>query len=246
MYFIQAFKKTFAITALVATVIFTIQAIPVARAVDATFNVYLTVDSEISINGTTAGTTTLADITLLPNISISNSVASNSQNDIEIQTTDPDGYTLTLQATSSPAMGHLGAGTDIANLLNGSSTAEWDVLTGATEFGFGVFSSDNDGSTDTDIVNAFENPESDSNYASGCLGLAPNDDPNFANVEGVHGADREVGFSGALTTPITIAERNSATSGANDIDICFYVEANSDSPDAGSYVATMILRATAN
>ena len=86
------------VTLLSIFIVLFVQSSLVARAVDATFDVTWTVDGEISINGTTTGTTTLSDIALLPNISLSNDVASNSQNNIQIETTDPDGYTLPLHA----------------------------------------------------------------------------------------------------------------------------------------------------
>ena len=220
--------------------------IPVARAVDAVFDVTLTVDGEISINGTTTGTTTLGDIALLPNISLSNSVASNSQNNIQIETSDGNGYTLTLHATSSPAMQHDTGGQDIDNHNNGSSPALWDTAAGFTEFGFGVFSSsDAAGNSGDDILDVFDDPPTGDNNgtnASACLGLGANTPPTFANL------GEDVGFAAAPTSasPITIATRSSATSGPTDIDLCFYVEANADSPDAGTYTATIVLRALVN
>ncbi len=223
-----------------------LHAIPVAQAVDATFNVTLVVDGELSINGTTVGTTTLADIALLPNISLSNDVASNSQNNIQIETSDANGYTLTLHATSSPALTHDTTGADINNHNNGSSVAEWDTTTGNTEFGFSVFSStDAAGNSGDDILDAFDDPVTGDNNgtnASACLGLGSNAPPTFANL------GEDLGFAAAPTSsaPITLATRASATSGPTDIDICFYVHANSDSPDAGDYTATIILRALVN
>lgn len=236
---IQTFKKTLSIVALSALLIISVQAIPVARAVDATFNVTLTVDSEIAINGTTTGTTTISNIALLPNIGISNDVASNSQNNVQIETTDADGYTLTLHATSSPAMQHDTTAATIANHNNGGTPAEWDTGAGNTEFGFGVFSSS--GGSSGDIPNTFDDPSADG-AATACLGLGSNEDPNFTNL------DPEVGFAAAPTegSAITIASNSSATSGPTDIDLCFYAEANADNPDAGSYTATIVLRAVAN
>ncbi len=246
MIIFDAFKKTLAIVALAGLFILSIQAIPVARATDATFNVTMTVDSEISINGTTTGTTTLADIQLLPNLSISNDVASNSQNNIAIETTNAAGYVLTLHATSSPAMQHTVTAATIANHNNGSSTAQWDTTAGNVEFGFSVFSSsDAAGDTGDDILDVFDDPATGDNNgtnADTCLGLAPNTDPSFANL------GEDLGFAAALTeaNAITIASRASATAGPTDIDICFYVESNTASPDSGDYRATIVLRAVAS
>ena len=193
--FSETLKKASAVIAIGSLLVLSIQAIPVARAVDATFNVTLTVDSEIAINGTTVGTTTLADIALLPNISLSNDVASNSQNNIQIETTDPDGYTLTLHATSSPALTHDTTGSDIAN-YNSTTAEQWDTASGNTEFGFGVFSSSS-GGNNTDIEDAFEDPDGDGagNYAESCLGLAANAAPNYASFPAA-GAE-PVGFAAA-------------------------------------------------
>ena len=242
--FSESLKKTVAGIGIALLVLLSIQAVPVARAVDAVFNVTLTVDAEIAINGTAVGTTTLANIALLPNISLSNDVASNSQNDIQIETTDPDGYTLTLHATSSPAMQHDTTGTDINN-YNGATAEQWDTASGNTEFGFGVFSSTS-GGADTDIVDAFEDPDSDTTTADACLGLGVNNAPTFANF--TTAGEEPVGFAAAPieASAITIASRAAATSGPTDIDLCFYVHANNDSPDAGSYTATIVLRATVN
>ena len=222
------------------------QATPPAEAVDAVFDVTLTVDGEISINGTTTGTTTLGNIALLPNISLSNSVASNTQNNIQIETSDGNGYTLTLHATSSPALQHDTGGQDIDNHNNAATPGNWDTAAGFTEFGFGVFSSsDAAGDSGDDILDVFDDPPSGDNNgtnASVCLGLGANTPPTFASL------GEDIGFAAAptATAPIVIATRSSATSGPTDIDLCFYVEAHADSPDAGTYTATMVLRALVN
>ena len=237
---VDSLKKTLAVTILGAFLVMTIQAIPVARAVDATFNVTLTVDSEIAINGTATGTTTIANIALTPNLSLSNDVASNSQNNIQIETTDADGFTLTIHATSSPALQHDSTAAFINNHNNGTTTpAEWDTAANNTEFGYSVFSSS--GSSATEIPDAFDDPSSDG-VATACLGLAASTDPNYTNLT------PELGFAALSTSTSTktIANNSSATSGPTDIDLCFYVESNTDSPDTGTYTATVVLRATAN
>lgn len=218
-----------------------LQAIPTAWAVDATFDVTMTVDSEVSINGTTAGTTTLADVSLTPNISLTNSVASNTQSNIQIETTDADGYTLTLHATSSPAMQHDTTAATIANHNNGGTPGEWDTSS-ATEFGFSVFSSSGDSAAD--VSDTFDDPDSNGD-ATACLGLGADTAPDYTETAANGG---QLAFAAAPTegSAITIAQSSAASAGATDIDLCFYVEANNDSPDAGDYTATIVLRVTAN
>lgn len=237
----DSIKQTMTIMAICGLTLLSIQAVHVASAVDATFDVYLTVDSEISINGTTVGTTTLGNVTLLPNISLTNSVASNTQDNIQIETTDADGYTLTLHATSSPAMQHNTTAATIANHNNNLTHGEWDT-SNATEFGFSVFSSS--GTSATDIPNAYDDPDANG-AATACLGLASNTAPDFA-ATGANGGQLAFTAAPLEASRITIAQSSGATSGPTDIDLCFFVEAENDSPDAGSYTASIVLRATAN
>lgn len=241
---LQSLKNTMTAFAIVSLFAVSIQAISVAEAVDATLNVKLTVDSELSINGTTTGTTTLTDIQLLPNLGVSNDVASNTQNNISIETTNAAGYLLTLHATSSPAMQHDTTAATIANHNNGGTPGDWGAISSATEFGFSVFSSTGGGS-DTDIVDGFEDPDGDSTTGAQCLGLPPNTDPSIASFDSVFGATNELGFAAAPVeaSAITVATRATATAGPTDFDFCFYVESDSDNPDSGDYTATIVLRA---
>lgn len=171
--------------------------------------VTLTVDSGITISDG-------ANVTMSPNLGVAtnSSIGTSSWN---VKTNDPNGYTLAVKASASPA---LSSGTDsFADYTEAvSGTPEtWSVGSGAKEFGFSAYG------TDT---------------TTGTWGTG-----SSCGSGGTPSATQK--YVGFKTTDKTIATRatTTTTSGVTT-SICFAAEQNTVYAAAGTYTATITATAT--
>lgn len=173
--------------------------------------VNLTVDSEITISSP-------ADVTMLPNIAVANDAATGEVT-WAVVTNDTDGYTLTVESATTPAMQSGGDAFDDYTETTPGTPEPWSV-TGAYEFGFSAFGDDVPTGT----------------YGTGVAC----DDGGAGNIP----ADKNYqGFTG--TTPIQVASSTDVTPFAGtDSTICFAAEQEGVFAPSGSYSATITGTAT--
>lgn len=183
------------------------------RAVTDNVTVTLTVDNAITISAA-------ADMTMSPNLglAVATSTASTTWT---VVTNDPDGYTLEVRATGTPALvGGANSIADYTELASGTPES-WDIPTGSStaEFGFSAFGTDvSTGTWGTDGV---------------C-----EDPTNLVSAE-----RKYVGFKG--TQDIQIATRSSTTSPSGVAStICVAVEqAGAYSVPSGVYTGEIVATA---
>lgn len=181
----------------------------------ATTTVTLTVDSEISV--TSSGDTTMA-----PNINISQD-SSIGTSTFTVITNNTAGYTMTLQATTTPAL-HNGDN-QFADLAT-TSPDTWDAMFGGAsvyEFGFSAYGDDVAGATWGTDTNS--------------CGLAGADTITATNR-------KWRGFYGE--NAVSVASKNSETSQTGTITtFCVGAEqGNSVFAPSGAYIATVVATAT--
>jgi hypothetical protein len=181
----------------------------IAQSATDNVTVTLTVDSGITISDG-------SNVTMAPNIGVAanSSIGSSSWN---VKTNDPNGYTLAVKASASPA---LTSGTDnFADYTEAvSGTPEtWAVGSGAKEFGFSAYG------TDT---------------ATGTWGTG-----SSCGTGGTPSATQK--YVGFKITDKTIATRATTTTTSGvDTTICFAAEQNTVYAAAGVYTATITATAT--
>jgi hypothetical protein len=145
---------------------------------------------------------------------------------LTVITNDASGYTLTLNATSSPAMVNTSSSTlRIADYAT-TSPSTWNITSGTAAFGFSAYGSDVNTST--------------WGTGSSCSG---------ANL---NATSTTLKYKGFFTTPTTLVTSASSTSFSGNLtNLCYAVEQkNYFVPVVGggsnSYVATIIATATTN
>jgi hypothetical protein len=179
-----------------------------ALAVTDNVDVTLTVDSGISI-------TDASNTSMSPNISISNDTSTGSTAWTVI-TNDNAGYTLSVKATTTPAM-HNGTDSfaDYSEAVSGTPDA-WSVDSGNYEFGYSAYGTDTPTGT----------------WGSG--GSCGSGDPGATSMN-------YVGFS---TSDKQVASRSTVTPYAGlATTVCFGAEQNTVFAPSGVYVATIVATA---
>lgn len=171
--------------------------------------VTLTVDEGISI-------TTGADVTMLPNISMSanSSIGSSSWN---VKTNSHAGYTLAVKADAAPALVNT-AGQSFADYQTGAPTT-WNIPDSSYQFGFSAFGDVTDTPTAT--------------WGSG--GCGTDGVPNIGQ--------KYTGFTGTTSKIITTRNTVTSTSGM-DTTICFAAEQKGVYAPSGTYTTTITATAT--
>ena len=181
----------------------------------ATTTVTLVVSSEISLSASST-------IAMSPNISMSQDTAIGSGN-FNVKTNDTAGYTLSLHASSSPALNNSdNSFADYTEAVEGTPEA-WSVATGAYEFGFSAYGAD----------------VSDATWDSGISSCGS------AGADSLTTNVKWMGFNG--TTPVSgVATKNSETSQAgSDVVLCVAAEqGDSVYAPSGTYYATIVGTAT--
>lgn len=181
------------------------------NAVDDAINVSLTVDSGISI-------TSPADVTM-SNLGTSVNTSTGYAN-WNVKTNDPDGYTLSVRASASPAMVSGGNSfLDYTEAVPGTPDV-WSVDPGTVQFGFSGLG--------TDVVNV----NSDRFAATGQTLC-----DNGVSSSTVNSTLKFLGFE---TSNQTLATRSSTTTTSGvDTRICFAAGQNGVYAPAGAYQATI-------
>jgi hypothetical protein len=145
--------------ALVFTVLFTFESLPVSAVTDDVV-VNQTVTTGIAISSP-------SDITMTALSTTQNTAVGSAA--WTVTTNNAAGYTLTLFASSAPAMARSGGGGNIADYTPGTpETPEtWSVASGAVEFGFSAFGSHvptGTWGTDADCIAAADVPSATLNW----------------------------------------------------------------------------------
>jgi hypothetical protein len=172
--------------------------------------VTLQVDTGISL--TSSGNTSMST-----NLGVSTHVA-NGTSTMTTATNDPLGYSLTVSASTNPAMKTVGGDSvpDFASTTPGL----WYTPTGSTSFGFSVFGTDSTTAT----------------WGTG----------SFCNGSGTSTISTTLKYRGFSTSNVTIASRSSTTTPTGvTTTICYAVQQNGAYIPAGIYTATLTFTATA-
>lgn len=181
-----------------------------AQSASDTMQVTLTVDSGITI-------TTAADTTMTPNIGVSadTSIGSTTWN---VKTNDPDGYIMTVRASTSPALKTSGglSFADYTPAVAGTPDT-WNVPSGAVEFGYSAYGTD---------------------VSTGTWGTG-----SSCGSAGTPSGTQK--YNGFATTTFTVATR-AATTTTSGIDtvVCFAAEQDTTYANAGTYTAHITATAT--
>lgn len=171
--------------------------------------VTLTVDSGITISDG-------VNVTMNPNIGIA-ADSSIGSSQWTVRTNDPDGYTLSVKASASPALVSGGNSfDDYTEAVNGTPEV-WAVGSGAKEFGFSAYG--------TDVATATWG-------AAATCGTGGTPDVGQKYV-GFETTDKQIATRATLTT----------TAGV-DTTICFAAAQNAVYAAAGVYTATITATAT--
>lgn len=213
-------KRTLALTtatAVVAVFGFVIAepATSSAQSSDSTsFTATLSVDQEISV-------TDGGNITMSPNIGLS-SDASIGSTTLTVETNNDAGYTMTIEATGTPAMVGTTNNDQFADYTPSTTNTPdaWTVDASSKEFGYGAHGGD---------------ALSDFNSGSGC-GTAADPSADGTYYEGLDG-----------TTTEDIASNSGSTAdGGNDTIFCVAAEQNGVEAESGTYEANLTATATTN
>lgn len=175
-----------------------------------TVQVTLTVDTGISI-------TSPADVTMSPNLGISanSSIGSNTWN---VKTNDPDGYTLTVRSSTTPAMrqGSVASFADYTPTTPGTPET-WNTPASSVEFGYSAYGTHVNTST----------------WGTG----------SSCGSAGVPSATQK--WNGFSTTTFTVATGNATTTTAGiDTTVCYAAEQDGIYAAAGTYIANITATAT--
>ena len=152
-----------------------------------------------------------------PNVTMSRSVditadTATASSTWTVVTNDTDGYTLTVQTSTDPAMQ---SGGDTIADYSASTPEAWVVASGNAQFGFSAFGTDVPTGT----------------WGSNQSACSTGDDPALANR-------LYRGF--ASTTPIQIASSNATTTpSGTPSTVCYGVEQNGTQIPSGTYTATV-------
>ncbi len=181
-----------------------------AQSASDTVVVSLTVDSGITI-------TSPADTTLAPNLGVAanSAIGSTTWN---VKTNDPDGYGLTVRASTTPALRTAG-GIGIANYTPAvpGTPDTWDVPGGVVEFGYSAYG--------TDVSTA--------TWGTG----------SSCGSSGTPSGTQK--YNGFATTTFTVATRNATTTTSGiDTIVCYAVEQDTVYAAAGTYTADITATAT--
>ena len=133
-----------------------------------------------------------------------------------VNTNDSAGYTLGINATTSPAM-QSGAST-IADYQTGAPNT-WSVTSGTAAFGYSVFGTDS--------------PTGTWGTGTQCAGAA---DTNSTTLK----------YKGFTTSPFVVAQRAATTTPTGiSTTVCYAVQQNNFYVPSGTYTATIVATATA-
>lgn len=190
----------------------------VTSAVDDTILVNLTVDSGISI-------TSPADVTMSNlGTAVNNSTGSAVWN---VKTNDPDGYSLSVKASTAPAL--VSGGNSFADYTEAvaGTPDTWSVGSGSYEFGFSGIGDD------------VENVNSDQYNADGIT--------TCDNGVSSSTVNSTLGFLGFETSDQLLSTRTATTTTTAGVDtrICFAAGQNGTYAPAGVYQATITATAVA-
>ena len=198
-------------TLLVFTVLFT-SFEPVylrAQTASSSITVTLNVDAGIAINEP-------SNVTMSPNISLTqhSSIGNQTWN---VKTNAPSGYTLTLRASTTPAMQQSAAPNDFFEDYQTSNPNTWNVSSGTKAFGY----------------SAYGNDVSTSVWGTGS---------SCGSAGTPSGTLNYLGFT---TSDYVVATNSSTTTfaGTNTI-VCFAAQQNNIFATAGTYTADIIATAT--
>ncbi len=137
-----------------------------------------------------------------------------------VKTNSATGYTLTLNATNSPAMLATTGGNTIADYQTGTPNF-WNATTGNAYFGYSVIG--------TDITAA--------TWGSGSSCSGGNANATSTTLK----------YKGFTTSPFQVASRSSTTTPTGvDTTVCYAVEQKNFYIPAGTYQATIVATATAS
>ncbi len=181
-----------------------------AQSASDTVQVTLTVDSGITI-------TSPSDATMSPNLGVAanSSIGNTTWN---VKTNDPDGYTLTLRASTTPAMQASG-GLYIADYTPATpgTPDTWSVPSGSVEFGYSAYGTDVNTST----------------WGTG----------SSCGAAGTPSGTQK--YNGFSTTTFTVATRSATTTTSGiDTNVCFAAEQDTVYAAAGTYTALITATAT--
>jgi hypothetical protein len=191
-YLVKLFVSVFlGLTVLFATFFSVAQPMLTSAASTSSFNILsLTVTSGIAITGSNS-TTLSRPLSLTANSAIGTS-------SLTVITTDVNGYTLTVQATSSPAMRNTASTTMTVTDYQTGPPNTWSATTSNAYFGYSAFGGDI--------------PTGTWGTGSGCNGGI---DPNATSTT--------LKYKGFTMSPVTIASSNSSSAGTPST-ICYAVE----------------------
>ncbi len=181
-----------------------------AQTASDTVQVSLTVDAGISI-------TSPADVTMSPNISVSanSSIGSSVWN---IKTNDPDGYTLTVRSSTTPALKQ-GAIASFADYTPGTpGTPEtWNTPSSSVEFGYSAYGT---------------------HVNTGTWGTG-----SSCGAAGTPSATQK--WNGFATTTFTVATATGTTTPSGvDTTVCYAAEQDTFYAASGTYLAEITATAT--
>lgn len=181
-----------------------------AQSASDTVQVSLTVDSGITI-------TSPSDVTMSPNLGVSanSSIGSNTWN---VKTNDPDGYVLTLRASTTPALKTAG-GLSFADYTPATpgTPDTWSVPSGSIEFGYSAYGTDVNTTT----------------WGTG----------SSCGAAGTPSGTQK--YNGFATSTFTVATRSATTTTSGvDTTVCYAAEQDGIYANAGSYTADITATAT--
>ncbi len=213
---IQIIKKSVSatlVTALAIGAAFSLIEPSSASAVTATSSVVVTLNVTAGVSITSPSNSTMS--TAL-GVSQNTAVGTTTWN---VKTNSATGYTLTVQATSTPAMNSTTTVNSIADYQTGAPNT-WTATSGFAYFGYSAFGTDvstGTWGTDTDCYST-------------------------ANVQST-----ALKYKGFTTSGFQIATRASTTTPSGvDATVCYAVEQNNTYIPAGNYQATITATATAS
>ena len=139
-----------------------------------------------------------------------------------VNTNSATGYTLTVQATSTPAMNSTTTVNSIFDYQTGTPNT-WSATSGAAYFGYSAFGSD---------------------VPTGTWGTAPG---SVCYGGTVNATSTTLKYKGFTTSPVQVASRSSTTTFSGvTTTVCYAVEQNNFYIPAGNYQATITATATAS
>lgn len=205
-----------------------------AAATEDQFTITATIASEISF---TAGA---ADVTLSPSLGGLTGGTSTAETNVRVLTNDTNGYTMTIKASSTPAMQGMTQPNDITDYTSvSSSSPDFVYNPNSTTTGF-TFAYSISASTTADLAQKFKDDGSACNTGSG--------NTIFPNAGGLETATSASCWYGMSTTATSTIVRTSATptNGATTtIYLRLTVMPNSN-PTEDDYRATTTFTATTN